>query len=99
MLCGSAMASPRGEPRDDERNPAPTRLTNRRCRCGKVDPIDFYTNGNRMNLYMFEYLDEHRTRQHQSIRAIDTGDAFDAFRIEHPYAPISLVWVEVFGIK
>lgn len=51
-----------------------------------------------MNLYMFEYLDnDHRERA--EVHAVDSLDAFDAFRADHPATPIANVWVERFGAK
>lgn len=51
-----------------------------------------------MNLYMFEYIDnDHRERA--EVHAVDSLDAFDAFRADHPATPIANVWVERFGAK
>ena len=57
--------------------------------------------GETMNEYLFEYIDNrdnHATKR-EPIRAVDSRDAFDAFRASHPAAPISNIWVEIFGAK
>jgi hypothetical protein len=51
-----------------------------------------------MNLYMFEYIDNGNTERDQ-VHAVDSLDAFDAFRAEHPRTPIANVWVERFDAK
>jgi hypothetical protein len=51
-----------------------------------------------MNLYMFEYLDND-TMEREDIRAVDSADAFNAFRADHPGVAIANVWVEIFGAK
>lgn len=53
--------------------------------------------GDRMNVYMFEYLDDGRPAGPVSIRATNTVDAFDAFRADYPAVPIAYVWIELFG--
>ncbi len=61
----------------------------RRCRCGRLAD----TEGNTMTQYLFEYVRDGAVRQRE-IRAVDSADAFDMFRADYPYAPISNIWVE-----
>ena len=51
--------------------------------------------GKVVNLYMFEYIQDGKIRR-VSVRAVDSLDAFNAFRIDHPSVPIANVWVEAF---
>lgn len=51
-----------------------------------------------MNLYMFEYLNNGHTER-APVRAVDSLDAFDAFRADHPADPIANVWVEHFAAQ
>lgn len=58
----------------------------------------FDTQGKVMNVYLFEYLDDNAIER-EHIRAVDSKDAFNAFRASHPAAPISNIWVELFSTK
>lgn len=48
-----------------------------------------------MTNYMFEYHTERGTRTTR-VRAVDSMDAFDMFRADHPHALIAHIWIELF---
>lgn len=60
--------------------------------------IGTYTQGKIMNVYLFEYIDNEE-RKREKVRAVDSLDAFNAFRAEHPAVPIADVWVQAFRAK
>ncbi len=59
--------------------------------------ISTYLKGKHVNTYMFEYVHDGRKEGPVAVRATNAADAFDAFRADHPAAPIADVWVERFG--
>lgn len=48
-----------------------------------------------MTKYLFEYIEDGHT-QRCTVRAVDSRDAFDAFRMSFPLVIISNIWVEAF---
>jgi hypothetical protein len=54
--------------------------------------------GDHVNLYLFEYTEDGRTEQAE-VCSVDSEDAFNSFRIDHPSVPISNIWVKPFGAK
>lgn len=51
------------------------------------------TQGEPMRTYLFEYIVDGHTRVHP-VHAIDSMDAFNIFRADHPFAPISDIHVQ-----